>query len=398
VSVSLGMMLSPTFHTLRVQFIKDPDRLRANYAFLRTLASGKPLLPMVKGSGYGHGAGWVAKTLSRVPGIYGFGVASHSEAIQVRDEYKGLKPVYLFSNSYQGLPTEEALAFFLRYNIRPVLTTARDAVRLLSAVKDSRARSRIRKIKFHIKWDTGMHRSGIPFDEVKSLLSLLCEAKGSIEGHATHLACADQIEHPTTVIQMSRYRELTHVLRLANPEAHFHFGASAVLAQSSQYEKLGASDLYRPGISLYGVDPSPELVLKKLKLVGNVQIRVLAVKKLNVGETVGYGALYKNVSGAPEKIAVLGAGYADGILRLSGTEQGYVCVKKIRRPIVGRISMDMCTIRGEGLRAGELVEWYGDRTDVWHLARALGTIPYELMTAFRGRMLDASTGLDHKPS
>jgi alanine racemase len=194
----------------------------------------------------------------------------------------------------------------------------------------------------------------------------------------SHLACAETPDHPMNDRQIRLFREMRILYR----------GVSSSLANSSGIFLGGTlyCDLVRPGVALYGSNPTsgkPNPMRPVVELKG----RIIQVRTINKGETVGYGATW--TAGRPSRIAVIALGYADGFLRsvaaAKGKAAGEIIVAGKRCAIIGRVSMDLLAADVTDLatgtvRRGDFATLIGEGMSVDDLAAAMGTISYEVLT------------------
>jgi alanine racemase len=194
----------------------------------------------------------------------------------------------------------------------------------------------------------------------------------------SHLACAEIPDHPMNDRQIRMFREVRLLYR----------GVSSSLANSSGIFLGGTvyCDLVRPGVALYGVNPTPGKT-NPMRPVVELKGRIIQVRAVKKGETVGYGAAF--AAARPSRIAVVAVGYADGFLRSAGAAKGKPAAEVIvggkRCPIAGRVSMDLLAVDvtdlAEGAaRRGDLAILIGDGISVDELAAGMGTIGYEVLT------------------
>jgi alanine racemase len=205
----------------------------------------------------------------------------------------------------------------------------------------------------------------------------------------SHLACADTPEHPLNDRQIRLFREIRVLFR----------GLPASLANSSGIFLGSAAhcDLVRPGAAIYGVNPTPDRSNPMHAVVG-LQGRIIQVRNVARGETVGYGATW--AAKRPSRIAVVAVGYADGYLRAASAADsasgGEAIVAGKRCPIAGRVSMDLLAIdvtdAGAAVRRGELATLIGGDIGVDELAAFGGTIGYEVLTRLGRRYHRIYTG------
>jgi alanine racemase len=234
------------------------------------------------------------------------------------------------------------------------------------------AQARSGRLKAALHLDTGMNRLGLRLEELKVLLGAMDRLKRvDVELVISHLACADVPDHPLNAKQLERFAEAVALL----PNARKSFANSAGLFLGEAYR----FDQARPGISLYGGGPEgrphPEI-----RAVATVEAPILQVRVVPRGETVGYGATW--IAPNTTRIAIVGAGYADGVPR-SSHPKGQAWFDGARRPMLGRVSMDLMAIDitdCDAARPGAMVELLGPNMPIDDAATAAGTTAYELLT------------------
>jgi len=320
----------------------------------------------------------VARTLQGA-GLRWFGVASVEEGAELRRA--GIEGEVLLLG---GLFPEQAEAA-LHWRLTPAITTP-GVVEALEAA----ARPRGGKVPVHLKVDTGMGRLGIAWHEVPAFLDEVWDPDGplTLEGVFTHLARADE-DAAYTAEQLRRLREACAALESRGHRGLLRHAANSVASLRWSDSHL---DLVRPGIALFGLDPVGGGPDPELRPVLHWRTRALLVKDVPEGTTVGYGSTWR----APRRsrIATLPVGYADGYARRLGSE-GIVRLRGVRCPVVGRVSMDLLTVDvtelpdlQEGEEAWLLGGPVGPDPPVTaeEMARALGTIPYEVTCRVGGRV------------
>lgn len=337
------------------------NALAANYRLLTSKHPQKRCAAVVKANAYGLGVGEVSKTLYKA-GCREFFVATLEEGIELRKIFAscGLQGSSIFV--FHGCRRDEYVEF-IAHNLVPVLNT----------LEQWEAWDKVNPCALHI--DTGMTRLGITPEEALKLQP----ATRSPQLILSHLACANDPEHPKNREQLSAFK----IVR-----AHFP-SALASLANSSGVF-LGADfhfDLLRPGCSLYGISPNTSLP-NPMEHVATLSAPVLQLRAVTKDTSVGYGALGFVKKGSV--LATVELGYADGFHRcLTGHAYGYVYGVKL--PVVGRVSMDMVSVdvtalpphlRNEDLR----IEFISKDQPVDVLAEAAGTIGYEIFTSIGRRV------------
>ena len=354
----------------------DLDALAHNYRVLRGLAPKSRFLGLVKANAYGHGAVPIAKKLEEL-GADMLAVACLDEAAQLRQA--GITvPILCLGQTPPELAQE-----LLNYDITQTVGDLTTGEALSSAAVRAG-----KKLKIHVKLDTGMGRLGFVCEDGNPAalrdIEILCALPGlEPEGIFTHFADADGSEE-YTALQERRFRDSVHTLR---NDAHISFKIYHCAASAAVINYSGTHmDMIRPGIALYGYMPDPSMKNPGLRPVMTVKSRIAAVRELSAGASVSYGrtATLERDS----RIAVLPIGYGDGLPRILSNRlevriQGRLC------PVLGRICMDMCMADVTGLpgvKAGDVAEVYGDGlTD--RAAKQAGTISYELLCQLTPRVL-----------
>jgi alanine racemase len=362
----------------------DLAAIEANYrAIERFLASGSAedrpappgIIAVVKANAYGHGAVPVARALER-GGASMLACADIEEAIVLR---RGGVTVDILI--FGALSVSDLDGLF-EYRLTPTVSTPTAAL----AVESAAARHR-QRIRYHLKIDTGMNRLGFRHDNVdRSLPALLRSPHLELAAVYTHFGTADDAEHPLMEAQRLRFeRTLERLRELGAPEVPRHAANSAAILRDARVWY----DLVRPGLLLYGAVPPPLAATMPIVPAMSLRSRVVSIKGIRPGESVGYGARY--TAGSARVVAVVPAGYADGVdLRLAG--RGVVLVAGRRAPVIGSICMDMLTIDVTDLdvRTGDEVVIIGaqgaDRIEVRELAATIGSIPWEVLCRIGSRI------------
>lgn len=347
----------------------------------------KPLiLAVVKSNGYGLGGVPVAKALQKA-GADRFGVTCANEGVELRES--GIrKPILVLTGFWPG---EEKR--FIDNRLTPTVTRLNDVKHLERAAKAARVKS---PLKFHLKINSGMNRLGISPSEIDAFAAALAECRHlQLEGTLTHFASAEDFSAGQTDDQEKLFRKcLARMRELRIDPGIVHMANSgAICARPSTW-----ADMVRPGAILYGYyqsfDPPQkgQEVRKMLPVEPSLSLRarIISLRDLAPGEPVGYSA--KFVTARQSKIAVINAGYADGILR-QRTNRGCVLVKGRRVPLVGTISMDLTALDVTDLpdvALGDVVTIYGkdgnDQIRVSDVAHEIGTVTSDLLCALGRRV------------
>ncbi|MEE2023294.1 alanine racemase [Alkalimonas mucilaginosa] len=336
----------------------DVSALKHNLARVREVASGCKVLAVLKANAYGHGMLNVAEQLQQADA---FGVARLDEALALRAG--GIvKPIVLL----EGFFDADELPQIVASNLQVVVHQQEQIDAILAAELDA-------PIRVWLKMDTGMHRLGLPPEHYQAAHQLLSQSPNCSPGIRlmSHFACADDLACPDTTEQLQRFHHWTQGLSgevsLAN--------SAAVLGWPHSH-----GDWVRPGLMLYGVSPllGKQGAEHDLQPVMTLCSRVIAVRDVAAGETVGYGSAWQAQQAT--RLAVVAIGYGDGYPRNvpNGTP---VLMQGRRFPVVGRVSMDMLTvdIGDVMIRPGEQVVLWGQGLPVEEIAALVGTIPYELL-------------------
>ena len=326
---------------------------------------------VVKANAYGMGLKPVATALAQA-GCKTFFVADLAEARTVR----ALAPdatIYVLHGF-----TLEAAESFIELNVRPVINSMTELAEWDTFVV---TRGWQGGAALHV--DTGMNRLGVSPEEAAALAPRVQTQNHGIALLLSHLACADVPGHPLTAKQLNLFRELRTL----------YSGIPASLANSSGIF-LGDTayfDLARPGAALYGINPTPGRP-NPMKLVVELTGRILQIRSVARDQTIGYGATW--TARRNSRIAVVAAGYADGLLRSASASDerpgGSAIIAGNRCPIVGRISMDLMTVDisdllDRAVHRGGVVTLIGGELSIDDVAAAAGTIGYEVLTRLGAR-------------
>jgi alanine racemase len=347
----------------------DLDALARNYRRLAAAAAPEACAAVIKADAYGLGLTPVAQALRR-EGCARFFVATAAEGAALRS----LAPeaaIYVL----EGLVGEDGEALG-QERLTPALNSLQQVERWAGTAW---ARGATRPAVLHL--DTGMTRLGLSESEVEQLAGRrdLLDAL-DIELVMTHLACADEPDHPLNDEQIRRF----DALRAKLPAAPTSIGNSAGTLSG----RARRGDVARLGIALYGGNPFSDRD-NPMERVVTLEAKIIQTRVIDAPCTVGYGATY--VVRAPARLAVLGVGYADGYPRCLGNRAA-VAVAGRRAPVIGRVSMDLICIDVSGIdpdraRLGDWVELVGPTISLEEVAAAADTINYEILTGL-GRRLE----------
>ncbi len=307
----------------------DLDAIMDNMRHMKeNLAPHTRMMGVIKTDGYGHGALPIARLLEHLDFMYGFGVATAEEAHILR--MAGIqKPIlilgYTFPYSYEMLAEEEIRPAVFREDSIPQLAQAAEKVG--------------KKIKVHIKVDTGMGRIGITPDEegLAFVRKLMAQEQIEIEGIFTHFAKADMADKTDANRQLSLFKgfveRIEKELSCSIPVKHCSNSAGILEMPDANM------DVVRAGITLYGLMPSEEVGegVVPLKPALSLYSHIVYIKTVHAGQSISYGGTY--TADRDIQVATIPLGYGDGYPR-SLSNKGYVLVHGKKAAILGRVCMD----------------------------------------------------------
>jgi alanine racemase len=353
----------------------DRAALLANVHACRQLIGPRcRLLALVKGNAYGHGL-LAAAGIFCEAGVDGLGVEAVGEAVALRSA--GIAaPILLV-----GPIAAADVPLLAAYRLTPMLTSLEQ----VQAVGEF-AHSQASALDVHLKFDTGMHRQGLMPQELPRLRDVLAKyPELRVVGVATHLARADEVDHPEwSRRQLDCFRAIVAALAAAGVRAPLRHVANSAAALLWPEARL---DMVRLGIVLYGFWPGPAVqracaVRLSLRPAMTWKTRVAAVKAVPAGCPVGYGGTYTTTRAS--RLAVLPVGYYDGYSR-GLSNRGHVLIRGQPAPICGRVSMNLTTVDATDIPAvqpGDEVVLLGRQgqaaVTAEELAAWLGTIHYEV--------------------
>lgn len=313
----------------------DLDALAANYRMFGARAR-DGVAAVVKADAYGLGMRPVAERLA-AEGCSRFFVATEAEGLALRETLPADRDIFVFSGEVSAAG--------------------------LVPVANQPSQLGMGPVAIHV--DTGMQRLGFAPEDVPNHADVVLLL--------THLACADTPDDPMNAVQLERFEAVA---------ARFP-GVPVSIANSAGILN-GVRGIGRPGIGLYGGNPFSGRN-NPLRCVATLEGQVLQVRRVRAGESVGYGA--SRVVTRDTNVAVVGAGYADGVPRLL-SNRGEVAVRGVRLPILGRVSMDLTQVDATdvAIERGEWVEFFGPTVGVDEVAASSETIAYEVLTGIGRRV------------
>ncbi len=348
----------------------DLAAVQANFRALAKRAAGA-CAAVVKADAYGLGAAHVAPALARA-GAGTFFTALLDEAIAVRHCLARVRPtpaIYVLNGLADGTAAD-----FLGHDVYPVLNSLGE---INAWAESARATGRTLPAAIHI--DTGMNRLGLPAPEADVLATEPDRLIGiDVRLVMSHLACADEPDHPLNSEQLTAFT----AARTRLPTAPASLANSSGIFLGVPYH----FDLVRPGAALYGVNPTPGRT-NPMRQVIRLQGKILQVREIDAPLTVGYGATHR--AAGPTRVATVAVGYADGFLR-SLSDHGSARIGGQQVSLIGRVSMDLSTfdvtrVPREAAHPGALIDLIGADLGIDDVADAAGTIGYEILTALGHR-------------
>jgi alanine racemase len=364
----IGQFLSQKAHTTVLEV--NLNALIHNFQYFKSLL--KPevkMMAMVKAFSYGTGSAEIASVLQFHRVDY-LGVAYVDEGVELRKN--GIVVPIMVMN-----PEESSFDQMLRYDLEPEIYSFQQLEQFAQLV---RMQPSEKIFGIHIKVDTGMHRLGFVKDELSDLIKVLQTlSKIRVLSIFSHLAASDQpelaefSESQFQAFDMA-YEKLIEGIGYA-PMRHILNSSGIENYANHQYEMV------RVGIGMYGVSQKGSL-----RSVTKLKTRISQIKLIKEGESVGYNR--SHIADKLTMIAILPIGYADGLNRKLGFNNGQVSIQGQLVPIIGAICMDMCfvDITGVKVKVGDEVEVFGDLPTISDVAKKLETIPYEVLTSVSRRV------------
>ena len=362
----------------------DLGAIRHNIRTLSALADRAEVMGVVKGYAYGHGNPASARAMLEA-GATRLGVARVAEAIHLREA--GIDaPIHVFTET-----PLEAVERFVELRLTPTVYTEGFARMLSDAAQRAGER-----IAVHVKLDTGMHRVGLTPDDVRTAIERLRALPGiDIEGAWSHLAVADEPDHPFTRKQIDLFTDLVGGIERMGVSIRYKHLANSAATLSLPETHL---DLVRCGVAAYGLWPGPALVdTADLIPAMSLRARVNMVKELAEGEALSYGLNYELKRNS--RVVTVPAGYADGYDRgFSGVAD--VLIGGERHRVSGTVCMDqfMVDVGDAEIDIGATATLIGrdgeERITAEELADHVGTINYEVTSRIASRVPRVYLGLE----
>jgi alanine racemase len=365
----VSVLLRPTHAVINL------SQLQRNVEAIRAHVGGARIMPIVKANAYGHGLVEVSRFLA--PLVDYIGVAVLEEGIALRQ--LDIQTPILVLGGIWG----DQIPLYLQHNLTMTASSLERLEQINAAAQASKLKARV-----HLKIDTGMERIGVHYYTAQALqeFALKCE-NVEVEGIYSHFANADAADLTHARLQVERFNEVLRFYeRRSLPLPLRHMANSGGILQLPE----SRFDMVRPGIMLYGVYPSAE-VLRSVDVKPALawKSRVVYFKVVQAGHPVSYGSTWQ--SDHPVRVVTVPVGYGDGYFR-SMSDKAQVIIRGQKYPQVGRICMDQMMVNIEQGSAynGDEVILIGDadsvQVTVEDLAEWAGTIPYEILTNIGARV------------
>ena len=351
------------------------DHILANYLLANKWAPASKNIAVIKADAYGHGLVEVAKYLEST--VSAFAVAIFDEAMILRQA--GIKKEILI---LQGVSSVDEVTEIAENSIWTTIHNLEQLEIISSAPLNNKLNERI---LVWLKIDTGMHRLGLSFAELKAALNQIkqCDSINDDIVLSSHFSTADELDNDETLNQIDVFKSVSAKLNLP-VKSKFSLANSAALAHYNE----ARLDWNRPGIMLYGLPlfDRPHKTDQELKAAMSFESSVIGITKIEIGESVGYGK--KWTAAKSSTIATISVGYADGYPRhaKSGTP---VLIKGQKAKLVGTVSMDLISVDVtdiDEVQIGDPVELWGENLSANDVASWAGTIGYDLITAVSKRV------------
>ncbi|MGL2373986.1 alanine racemase [Helicobacter pylori] len=369
----------------RASFVEvDTASLRHNFSAVKSIVPKDAcVMAVVKANAYGAGAIKASEIFLQEGANY-LGVAALDEALELRS-YFSKTPILILGYS----PNSNA-SMLIDNDLSAMIFSLEQA-----EVFSQMALKAKKRLKVHLKIDTGMHRLGLePNFKSIEIIKKIRALKGlEIEGIFTHLSNADAKIKTHAKNQMKAFNAFLEQLLDQKIEFQYRhaYNSAGILSLCNGNENR-LLNLYRPGIMLYGFYPSNEMKESSQTILKNVislKARIVQIKRVKKGEFIGYGKhFYTNEE---TLVGVLALGYADGLVRALGNRI-QVAINNQLAPLIGKVCMDQCFVKLNNIEAkeGDEVILFGDKSakanDASEIATLLNTIPYETISTLSKRL------------
>lgn len=357
------------------------ENLLHNVQVIKKITNNTKIIAMVKANAYGHGLRSVSLKLEKHLNF--LGVASIDEALQLRKVDITI-PIILM----EGIFEEQELLIAIENNFPIILHSMHQICWLTNAIN---RKLLLKPINVWIKIDTGMGRLGFDLKEGKKIYNLLAKNAYISKpiGIMSHFACADDILNPLNLIQINNFKNFLDTLNLKTTTKNNQQIIKSICNSAAifNFPELH-HEVVRPGIALYGISPVKNKSAKDLNLkpVMTLQTKIIAIKNLSKGSSIGYGGRF--ICPDNLKVAVIGIGYGDGYPR--STRDGTpVLIQNKKCSIIGRISMDMSVVdltNCLNAQIGDDVILWGNNLPIEEVINYTQSSAYDVLTAVQNRV------------
>ncbi|MGL2819702.1 alanine racemase [Helicobacter pylori] len=369
----------------RASFVEvDTASLRHNFSTVKSIVPKDAcVMAVVKANAYGAGAIKASEIFLQEGANY-LGVATLDEALELRSHFPKT-PILILGYS----PNSNASMLIDNDLSAMVFSLEQAEVFSQMALKSQK------RLKIHLKIDTGMHRLGLEptFKSIETIKKIRALKGLEVEGIFTHLSNADANIKTHAKNQMKAFNAFLEQLLDQKIEFQYRhaYNSAGILSLCNGNENR-LLNLYRPGIMLYGFYPSNEMKESSQTILKNVislKARIVQIKRVKKGELIGYGEhFYTNEE---TLVGVLALGYADGLVRALGNRI-QVAINNQLAPLIGKVCMDQCFVKLNDIevKEGDEVILFGDKSakanDASEIATLLNTIPYEVISTLSKRL------------
>ncbi|MBL4716714.1 MAG: bifunctional UDP-N-acetylmuramoyl-tripeptide:D-alanyl-D-alanine ligase/alanine racemase [Bacteroidia bacterium] len=371
----IGHLLQQKDHQTVLEINLNAITHNLNY-YRSKLKPSTKIMAMVKAFSYGSGSYEVASLLQYHKVDY-LAVAYADEGVALRKS--GITMPIMVMN-----PESQSFNAIIKYKLEPEIYSIEILKNFKTSLTESFNRAASDKFPIHIKLETGMHRLGFSIDELDELIEFLVDNdQVEVISVFSHLAASDESEDDDFTKQQIESFNTSCEKFSVGLEYPFlkHISNSAGIIRFPDAQM----DMVRLGIGLYGIDSSRE-VQNELQQVSTFKATISQIKEVKEGESVGYNRKLK--VDCTMKIGTVGVGYADGLNRKLGNGNYQLLVNGKKVPIVGNVCMDMCMIDVTNIdvNEGDEVLIFGEALPINDMAKALETIPYEILTSVSQRV------------
>lgn len=337
--------------------------------YQQTLAPSTKILAMVKAQAYGAGLDQIAQQLVR-DGVNYFGVAYADEGVLLRKA--GIQLPILVMNA-----EPDSFESCIMYQLEPAIYSLAHLDAFIRAL----IAQHMQAYPIHLKIDTGMHRLGFLPEQIERLLQTIsAQPEVVVKSIYSHMACADEPQHPMNVQQIKLFKEICTHIQNALP---YTFIKHLLNSEGAAHFPDAQFDMVRLGIGLFGVNHDSNFAAK-LKPVLSWNSRISQLKALKSGDCIGYGCT--DLLHEDAQVAIIPVGYADGFKRSLSNGNGGVFIDGQFCPTIGRVCMDMIMVLAPNVHPDAEVEIIGMQQTLADFAEKAQTIPYEILTSISPRV------------